>query len=643
VNVRIVLLCLALCPFVASAFALQRPDRNPAADTLLSNQIVVALGNSITELGESPRGYLSVMRKALSILAPEKNIIVVNSGIGGHKSTDMAARFDRDVLAYQPDWVTISVGINDVWHGFDATHPEGGGPQGVPLPQFKALVTEMVEKAGAHHIRVALFTTTVIQENLQSPENKKLVPYNDVLREIAAAHHCVLVDQNKTFHEALAPYQHKGMSNAGVFTVDGVHMLPPGDWLMARAALIGLGIPPAAVDAARGTIDAAIAREEDAREDDAAIRNHPRTLFFGSPRAEDGFQNLPFVDRYFMTETHRGETLRQCSARFKEALLEGRIDQGIVFVDGCTDVVSGDLTLQAQSQQALSKLIQLARQYSVKVTAVVPPHSSDAAGSHGWIEDTCKLHGVGFAEAQTSGQLSRWISGLVAQPLIGVSAVAPFLEKATVAVLPLFNQGVLRFTTDGSDPVGASPTYTAPITATSSMTIKVRQYFDRNDSTGVREETAEKVVFLPPTITAPTAPGLLYDFYQGSWTRLPDFDSLKAVSHGVASDINTSAVTSQATNWGVVFSGSLAVPDDGLYTFYLRSDDGSRLLIDGRVVADNDGLHGSVTVAGKTALKAGKHAIKVLFFQAGGGEFLGLQWKSPTMSRSTVPKEAFGH
>jgi len=68
-------------------------------DLLLQNgDVVVTLGNSITELGEGPTGYVDLMRKSLSVLYPERRIYFINAGISGHKSTDMAERFQRDVL-----------------------------------------------------------------------------------------------------------------------------------------------------------------------------------------------------------------------------------------------------------------------------------------------------------------------------------------------------------------------------------------------------------------------------------------------------------------------------------------------------------------------------------------------------------------
>lgn len=79
------------------------------------NAKLVCLGDSITEAAD---GYVSVMRHLIAAGYPERNIQVLNAGIGGNKAPDMMKRLERDVISRKPDWVTINVGINDVWHGF---------------------------------------------------------------------------------------------------------------------------------------------------------------------------------------------------------------------------------------------------------------------------------------------------------------------------------------------------------------------------------------------------------------------------------------------------------------------------------------------------------------------------------------------
>src|SRR6185295_18599250 len=70
------------------------------------------------------------------------------------------------------------------------------------------------------------------------------------------------------------------------------------------------------------------------------------------------------------------------------------------------------------------------------------------------------------------------------------------------------------------------------------------------------------------------------------------------------------------------FRGNLEVPKDGVWNFATKSDDGSRLLVDGRLVVDNDGLHGIQEKSGEIGLKAGWHALSVEWFNTSGGASL---------------------
>jgi hypothetical protein len=75
--------------------------------------------------------------------------------------------------------------------------------------------------------------------------------------------------------------------------------------------------------------------------------------------------------------------------------------------------------------------------------------------------------------------------------------------------------------------------------------------------------------------------------------------------------------------------GNLNVPADGVYTFRLTSDDGSKLYIDDRLVIDHDGLHGVSPKDGSVSLTAGYHSLRVEFFEAGGEQVLQLGWRPP--------------
>ncbi len=205
---------------------------------------VVCLGDSITQFGEGPGGYVWLVRHYMDTLYPDQNIDVVNAGISGNTSRDMLGRLSRDVLSKKPDLVTISVGVNDVWHGFYDNHPLGDGPQGVPIDEFRKNVDSMVTQILATGSKVAMLSTTLIYEDLNGPENAKCRGYNDVLRDIARKHGMVFVDYQKPFQTLVKDYRSTTGGNDNFLTVDGVHMNVEGNEVMAHTLLTGLGISP---------------------------------------------------------------------------------------------------------------------------------------------------------------------------------------------------------------------------------------------------------------------------------------------------------------------------------------------------------------------------------------------------------------
>ncbi|MBP1647371.1 MAG: type sorting protein, partial [Bacteroidetes bacterium] len=89
--------------------------------------------------------------------------------------------------------------------------------------------------------------------------------------------------------------------------------------------------------------------------------------------------------------------------------------------------------------------------------------------------------------------------------------------------------------------------------------------------------------------------------------------------------------------------GYVEVPANGPYTFFVNSDDGSKLFIGEELVVNNDGLHGAVEKSGDVMLNAGKHAMLLLYFENEGGESLSLSYRGPGVGKQEVPASAFSH
>jgi mono/diheme cytochrome c family protein len=112
--------------------------------------------------------------------------------------------------------------------------------------------------------------------------------------------------------------------------------------------------------------------------------------------------------------------------------------------------------------------------------------------------------------------------------------------------------------------------------------------------------------------------GANYRYFEGAWDRLPDFSKLKPKASGVAPGFDL-GVARRQNDYAIQYEAYLKLDRDANYTFTLTSDDGSRLLIDGKLVVNNDGVHPPQTVQGKARLAKGVHKIVVDFMQAGGG------------------------
>lgn len=126
-----------------------------------------------------------------------------------------------------------------------------------------------------------------------------------------------------------------------------------------------------------------------------------------------------------------------------------------------------------------------------------------------------------------------------------------------------------------------------------------------------------------------------YRYYEGTWSSLPDFDALDPVGEGVAVSLNP-VVGPRRDNFGVVFESFLMIPRDGRYRLRIGSDDGSRLTIDGRVIATVDGVHPVVWADETVELTAGAHPIRVDYFEGGGGEELYLTIDGPGVRRQPI-------
>lgn len=147
------------------------------------------------------------------------------------------------------------------------------------------------------------------------------------------------------------------------------------------------------------------------------------------------------------------------------------------------------------------------------------------------------------------------------------------------------------------------------------------------------------------TLRAPENPvrtvaGLDYQYYEGSWNQLPDFNNLATPIKAGTIPTTDISIAQRDYGYAVQYTGFVTVPTDGEYTFYTNSDDGSKLYIGSTVVVDNDGGHGPQERSGTIGLEAGTHAFTVTYFQNGGGQSLDVSYQGPTLPKQLLPTTA---
>ncbi len=144
---------------------------------------------------------------------------------------------------------------------------------------------------------------------------------------------------------------------------------------------------------------------------------------------------------------------------------------------------------------------------------------------------------------------------------------------------------------------------------------------------------------LPTATPEPRQLGLRYAYYESEFKQLPDFDALSPLIEGEV-DSFTLDVRQRNDDIALRFTGCVDVPANGEYAFYVTSDDGTQLFVNGELVVNNDGQHAARERRGDVTLRAGTHAIELTFFEHLGKEVLDMQWSGPGVEKQPIPSDA---
>ena len=218
-----------------------------------------------------------------------------------------------------------------------------------------------------------------------------------------------------------------------------------------------------------------------------------------------------------------------------------------------------------------------------------------------------------------------------------------FVGDAQVRLVNSSGQGVIRYTTDGSDPKPTSTKYTAPFKVSKSTLIKAACYWpDGRFSEPLLAKLEVGFADIPVSLR-PSVPGLICDFFPGKFDRVPDFGSLTPTRTMTVSKFGLDEANPKEEFYALRLAGVVDIPKDGVYRFWTGSDDGSRMWIGKRQLVDSDGLHAYDEVPGDIALRKGKYPITVGYFEAGGGHILKVFWSGPGFEKQEIPAASLGH
>jgi acyl-CoA thioesterase-1 len=194
-----------------------------------SGDTIVFIGDSITDCGRlnDPEGlgdgYVRTIRDYLWLFQPEKKWTILNRGIGGDKVEHLLARWEADVMQLKPDWVSISIGIND--EAFNTT-----------IEDYRNGYRSLLEQTKRNTDAEIILLETTINLEVESSAIRSLNAYNDVIHELAQEFKTTVIPMNKVF----SSYLQKETGNS--LTYDHVHMNSTGNLLMAMTWIKECGL-----------------------------------------------------------------------------------------------------------------------------------------------------------------------------------------------------------------------------------------------------------------------------------------------------------------------------------------------------------------------------------------------------------------
>jgi lysophospholipase L1-like esterase len=206
-------------------------------------QKLLFIGDSITDCERAKpegeglfaalgKGYVSFVDGLLQAVYPELGIRVVNKGINGHTVRDLLVRWQEDVINQKPDWLSIMIGINDVWRQYDTPFITDWH---VYLDEYEDTLRKLITETKPSVKEIVLMTPFYLEINEQDAMRRSMDQYGQVVKKIAEETNCLFVDTQAAFNVVLNELY------SATLAWDRVHPSTAGHMVLARAFLKEIG------------------------------------------------------------------------------------------------------------------------------------------------------------------------------------------------------------------------------------------------------------------------------------------------------------------------------------------------------------------------------------------------------------------
>jgi len=225
------------------------------------------------------------------------------------------------------------------------------------------------------------------------------------------------------------------------------------------------------------------------------------------------------------------------------------------------------------------------------------------------------------------------------------SDVLSLQDSAPLQLRTALPDAVIRYTLDGTEPNAQSPRYDGPMQlplTDAGTVVSARAYAVSGRASPVTSARYRRAHLQSAVAANKLQPGLRQRYVESDVANVAGLDTQAIAREDVATEIGIPE-HARELSFGLLFDGYLRVPQDGIYRFTLRSDDGSVLRVGNEVVVDRDGPRSPGDTAGSVALAAGLHPVSLRYFQGGGGRALRLTYSFNGQPAVDVPAAWWSH